>query len=116
MVSQLLGGIGLFLLGVFLMTDGLKTAAGDKLRRMLVRFTGRPATAFVSGAGITVLPETALAARYANPLVKVVDFTEPVPMRRVALAWRRSFARRGAVELLAQTLRRLDLPVRALKP
>lgn len=67
-----------------------------------------------SGAGITVLPETALAARYANPLVKVVDFAEPVPMRRVALAWRRNFARHGAVELLAQTLRRLDLPVRPL--
>jgi LysR family hydrogen peroxide-inducible transcriptional activator len=68
-----------------------------------------------SGSGITVLPETALAARYANPLVKVVDFAEPVPMRRVALAWRRNFARRGAVELLAQTLRRLELPVRALQ-
>lgn len=50
MVSQLLGGIGLFLLGVFLLTDGLKTAAGDALRRILVRFTGRPAAAFVSGA------------------------------------------------------------------
>jgi LysR family hydrogen peroxide-inducible transcriptional activator len=68
-----------------------------------------------SGSGITVLPETALAARYANPLVKVVDFAEPVPMRRVALAWRRNFARHGAVELLAQTLRRLDLPVRVLQ-
>jgi LysR family hydrogen peroxide-inducible transcriptional activator len=68
-----------------------------------------------SGSGITVLPETALASRYANPLVKVVDFAEPVPMRRVALAWRRNFARRGAVQLLAQTLRRLDLPVRALQ-
>jgi LysR family transcriptional regulator, hydrogen peroxide-inducible genes activator len=68
-----------------------------------------------SGSGITVLPQTALAARYANPLVKVVDFAEPVPMRRVALAWRRNFARRGAVQVLAQTLRRLDLPVRALE-
>jgi LysR family hydrogen peroxide-inducible transcriptional activator len=59
-----------------------------------------------SGSGITVLPETALAPRYANPLVKVVDFAEPVPMRRVALAWRRGFARRAAVGLLAEVLKK----------
>ena len=46
MASQLLGGIGLFLLGVFLLADRLKLAAGDALRRILLRFTGRPVTAF----------------------------------------------------------------------
>ncbi len=66
MVSQLLGGIGLFLLGVFLLTDGLKTAAGDALRRVLVRFTGRPAAAFVSGAGITVLAQSSSATTLAT--------------------------------------------------
>jgi phosphate:Na+ symporter len=66
MISQLLGGIGLFLLGVFLMTDGLKTAAGDALRRILVRFTGRPATAFVSGTGITVLAQSSSATTLAT--------------------------------------------------
>jgi phosphate:Na+ symporter len=66
MVSQLLGGIGLFLLGVFLMADGLKTAAGDTLRRILVRFTGRPSTAFVSGAGITVLAQSSSATTLAT--------------------------------------------------
>lgn len=66
MVSQLLGGIGLFLLGVFLMTDGLKTAAGSALRRLLVRFTGRPASAFVSGTGITVLAQSSSATTLAT--------------------------------------------------
>jgi len=66
MVSDLLGGAGLFLLGVFLMTDGLKTAAGGQLRRMLVRFTGRPATAFVSGVGITVLAQSSSATTLAT--------------------------------------------------
>ncbi|MCG3148245.1 MAG: hypothetical protein PCFJNLEI_01688 [Verrucomicrobiae bacterium] len=66
MVSQLLGGIGLFLLGVFLLSDGLKTAAGDTLRRILVRFTGRPSTAFVSGAGITVLAQSSSATTLAT--------------------------------------------------
>jgi len=31
-LSTVLGGIGLFLLGMVLMTDGLKTLAGDALR------------------------------------------------------------------------------------
>lgn len=68
-----------------------------------------------SGSGITVLPQTALGSRYANPLVRVLDFEAPVPMRRVALAWRSNFARRAAVEKLAGVVRRLDLPVRALE-
>ena len=67
-----------------------------------------------SGAGISVLPASALTARHANPLIKVIEFAPPVPMRRVALAWRRGFARPGAVAKLAETLRRLDLPVRRL--
>ncbi|MDX1375565.1 MAG: LysR substrate-binding domain-containing protein [Burkholderiales bacterium] len=65
-----------------------------------------------SGAGISVLPASALTARYANPLVKVIDFAPPVPMRRVALAWRKGYARPAAVAKLAETIRRLDLPVR----
>ncbi len=67
-----------------------------------------------SGAGISVLPASALTARYANPLIKVIEFAPPVPMRRVALAWRKGFARPAAVEKLAATIRRLDLPARHL--
>jgi phosphate:Na+ symporter len=66
MISQLLGGIGLFLLGVFLLTDGLKTAAGDKLRRIIVRFTGRPMTAFFSGTAITTLVQSSSATTLAT--------------------------------------------------
>ncbi len=67
-----------------------------------------------SGAGISVLPASALTARYANPLVKVIEFVAPVPMRRVALAWRKGFARPAAVEKLAATIGGLDLPVQRL--
>lgn len=49
MTFKLLGGIGLFLLGMVLLTDGLKAFAGDALRRALVRFTGTPVKAFGSG-------------------------------------------------------------------
>lgn len=68
-----------------------------------------------SGAGISVLPASALTARYATSLVKVIEFAPPVPLRRVALAWRKGFARPGAVEKLAETIRRLALPVRRLE-
>jgi len=67
-----------------------------------------------SGAGISVLPATALTARYANPLVKVIDFAPPVPMRRVALAWRRGFARPGVIDAIGETIARLDLPLRPI--
>jgi LysR family hydrogen peroxide-inducible transcriptional activator len=67
-----------------------------------------------SGAGVTVLPASALTSRYASPLVKVVAFCPPVPMRRVALAWRKAFARPAAVQKLAETIRGLDLPVKRM--
>ncbi|MCZ7565457.1 MAG: LysR substrate-binding domain-containing protein [Burkholderiales bacterium] len=67
-----------------------------------------------SGVGVTVLPASAVTERYADPLVKVIAFAPPVPMRRVALAWRDGFARPAAAAKLAETIRRLDLPVTLL--
>lgn len=67
-----------------------------------------------SGMGISVLPASALTARYTNPLLKIIEFTPPVPMRRIALAWRKGFARPAAVARLAQSIGRLDLPVHQL--
>ncbi|TAN71695.1 MAG: hydrogen peroxide-inducible genes activator [Gallionella sp.] len=57
-----------------------------------------------SGLGITVLPASANSARYRNRLLKVIPFTKPVPSRRIALAWRKSFARTRAIEVLAQAI------------
>ncbi len=57
----LLGGVGLFLLGMTLLTDGLKSFAGDSLRKALVRFTGTPATAFTSGVLATALVQSSSA-------------------------------------------------------
>lgn len=61
LLFQLLGGIGLFLVGMLLLTDGLKTFAGEALRRSLVRFTGTPMKAFTSGAFITLLVQSSSA-------------------------------------------------------
>lgn len=60
-VFKLLGGIGLFLLGMVLLTDGLKAYAGAALRRALIKFTGTPLKAFVSGAFVTALIQSSSA-------------------------------------------------------
>jgi LysR family hydrogen peroxide-inducible transcriptional activator len=57
-----------------------------------------------SGLGITVLPASANSARYRSKLLKVIPFTHPAPSRRIALAWRKSFARAQAIEVLAQAI------------
>ena len=67
-----------------------------------------------SGLGVTVLPATALTSRYANPLVKAIEFSNPQPARRIALAWRRGFHRQAALEKLIATVRSLPLPVKRL--
>ncbi len=53
-----------------------------------------------SGLGITVLPASANGARYRNRLLKIIPFAKPVPSRRIALAWRKSFSRSAAIEAL----------------
>lgn len=61
MLSTLLGGIGLFLLGMVLMTEGLKAAAGGALRDLLGRFTGGPVRALISGAALTTMVQSSSA-------------------------------------------------------
>ena len=57
-----------------------------------------------SNLGISVLPCSATAARYHNPLIKVIPFTAPAPTRRIAIAWRKSFVRLEAVEIIAEAI------------
>jgi phosphate:Na+ symporter len=59
------GGIGLFLLGMVLLTDGLKAFAGDSLRLALLRFTGTPLKAFFSGTFVTLLIQSSSATTVA---------------------------------------------------
>ncbi|MFM1852217.1 MAG: hypothetical protein RIS54_1901 [Verrucomicrobiota bacterium] len=66
MIAQLLGGIGLFLLGMLLLTDGLKAAAGEALKRVLTRFTGRTTSAFFSGVTITAMVQSSSATTLAT--------------------------------------------------
>jgi LysR family hydrogen peroxide-inducible transcriptional activator len=63
-----------------------------------------------SGLGISVLPGSALAPRYASKLLKVVPFAAPVPSRKVALAWRATFDRPLAIDTLADAIGAMKIP------
>lgn len=53
-----IGGIGLFLLGMVILTEGLKELAGNALRRILVRFTKTPARGAATGALTTAIVQS----------------------------------------------------------
>lgn len=56
--------------------------------------------------GITVMPVTALAKQMDYPGLDSRPFSEPVPKRRVILAWRSSFPRKEAVHVIANSLQK----------
>ena len=58
---QISGGIGLFLIGMMLLTNGLVAFSGSALQQALARFTGSPFKAFLSGALITALVQSSTA-------------------------------------------------------
>jgi phosphate:Na+ symporter len=57
----LVGGIGLFLLGIHHLTEGLKGLAGDSLRHALQTLVGGHLSAVVSGALFTVAIQSSTA-------------------------------------------------------
>ncbi len=65
MIGALLGGIGLFLLGMKLLTEGLQTLAGDALRDLLRRYTRSTWSAILSGALVTALVQSSSAVTLA---------------------------------------------------
>src|SRR5262245_19476439 len=61
-VVTLLGGLGLFLLGIHHLTEGLKGIAGDSLRRALQRLVAGRFSAVASGAFFTAAIQSSTAA------------------------------------------------------
>jgi len=55
------GGLGLFLLGIHHLTEGLKGLAGDSLRRALQAMVGGRLSAIISGALFTVVLQSSTA-------------------------------------------------------
>ncbi|MBO6782062.1 MAG: Na/Pi cotransporter family protein [Alphaproteobacteria bacterium] len=65
LIGTTVGGIGLFLLGMRMMTDGLKVAAGDKLRDILGKWTRTRARGLASGILITGIVQSSSAVTVA---------------------------------------------------
>ncbi|MFM7568942.1 MAG: LysR substrate-binding domain-containing protein [Betaproteobacteria bacterium] len=63
-----------------------------------------------SGIGITVLPWTAMPApARRETLLSYVPFDDPAPVRRVSIAWRKSYARAPAVAKIRAAVLKLKL-------
>ena len=56
-----LGGVGLFLIGMTMLTDGLKALSGDALRRILARETRTPLRGAIAGALTTAVIQSSSA-------------------------------------------------------
>ena len=65
-LGELAGGLGLFLIGMGLMTDGLKLAAGPALHRILVGATRTRAHALGSGMLVTALVQSSSVVTVAT--------------------------------------------------
>jgi len=57
-----------------------------------------------SGLGVSVLPRDALTPKYHSRLVVPVPFAKPVPSRRIALAYRKSFPRPAAIAVIREAV------------
>ena len=55
MILGTVGGLGLFLFGMVLMSEGLRKAAGQKLKKILETMTKRIFVGFLVGAGVTAI-------------------------------------------------------------
>jgi LysR family hydrogen peroxide-inducible transcriptional activator len=62
-----------------------------------------------SGMGVTVVPRLGVP-KDAQKHVRYIPFTEPVPSRRVVLAWRRTFPRYEAIAALRNLVYACELP------
>lgn len=67
MISVLttLGGLGLFLIGMQVLTEGLRGLAGEALRRVLIGFTRSPLSGAVTGAASTAVIQSSSATTVA---------------------------------------------------
>jgi len=64
-----------------------------------------------SGLGVTVLPSSAADDNtMRSPLVEIRPFSPPEPVRRVALAWRVTYPRSGAIDILRAAIMDSELP------
>lgn len=64
--AQLLGGIGLFVLGISMISDGFRLFAGQGLRNILGRWTVSLSRGMIAGAGLTAVAQSSSAVTIAT--------------------------------------------------
>ena len=64
-IFQAIGGLGLFLLGIIILTDGLRNLAGDAMRSALMRFTHSPLSGALTGIVTTAILRSSSATTVA---------------------------------------------------
>ena len=62
---QAIGGLGVFLLGMIIMTSSLRAMAGEVIRLALMRFTRNPLTGAITGAASTAVLQSSSATTVA---------------------------------------------------
>lgn len=61
-----------------------------------------------SGLGCSVLPQSAVYGSIASDMVETRPFKEPVPQRTVGVAWRASYPRPQAIDVLVEAVSSFD--------
>src|SRR5690554_2690428 len=81
-ITMTLGGLGLLLLGMGMMTDSLKAAAGSSLRNFLEYSTQTRGRAAFTGFAVTALVQSSSAV-----IVTTLGFTNAGMLRLKQAAW-----------------------------
>ena len=79
--------------------EGLQGNSLETIRQMVV-----------SGLGITVLPCSALTPKHQNKRLIAIKLADPVPGRRIGLAWRRGFTRPQVIDVIRGAVHALKVP------
>lgn len=110
---------------VLLLDDGhcfreqaLEVCAAARSQELEFRATSLPTLAqmVADGAGVTLLPQLAVATEVKRARLSVRPFAAPAPGRTIALAWRRRSPLGPALKRLATTAREADTGLLAVAP
>ena len=93
--------------GHCLRAQALEVCARARAHELQFRATSLPTLVqmVAGGAGVTLLPELALAAESRRGALKLRPFAAPAPHRTIALVWRRRSPLAPALQRLARTIR-----------
>ncbi len=61
LIFGIIGGLGLFIYGIMEMSEGLRKACGDRMRKILAGLTNNPIKGVLAGAGITSIIQSSSA-------------------------------------------------------